>query len=295
MSRRMAGCCLSTLLAVMFAAAAPAQVPAVRVYSEFSRIDPFGKVVTADRPARGDAAPREILSPGLARNAHATYHVAITAPPGMQFTLYIGQNPEDFLGVTVYKEIYQRQGDNWIPDALEPIELPYTTRLPDSTKPIPNQTTVAFLMDVWVPPGTEVRRTKLEPEVFVDDRWIIYPMEVRILPATIPEADPRAAAAAIGAVGQPSDATARAALGSYLCGESPKEKNEEAASSTSLTIRNLIQRNVARDLDLARAIESPPGARLMDAKKWCQNPAPPPEQGAEWYLRTRDALYRMVN
>jgi len=83
----------------------------------------------------------------------------------MPFTLYVGQNPEDFLGVTVYgnstcawsRVDSGRSGTR---------RLPNSARLPDGSAPIPGQTTVTFLMDVWVPPDTVVRRSKLEPEVF---------------------------------------------------------------------------------------------------------------------------------
>src|SRR5512134_1590619 len=83
-----------------------AQLPAVRVYSAFQRIDPTGKVVYADRPAAGEIRSREILSPGLARNSSTAFHVAVTVPPETGFALYVGQNPEGFLGVRMYKETF---------------------------------------------------------------------------------------------------------------------------------------------------------------------------------------------
>lgn len=84
---------------------APAQT--IRVYSEFQRIDPFGKVVAADAGAA--VQPREILSPAVVRNAFASFHVAVTAPVGTEFTLYEGQNPEGSFRVSVYKEVFARR------------------------------------------------------------------------------------------------------------------------------------------------------------------------------------------
>ncbi|MFB3776987.1 MAG: hypothetical protein ACE141_05225 [Bryobacteraceae bacterium] len=272
------------------------QLPAVRVYSALQRIDPTGKVVEADRARRADVGPREILSPGLARNSRTAFHVAVTVPPNTEFTLYVGQNPEGYLGVRMYKEVFMKHDAGWIPDGLEPVELPYKGRLPETVRPIAGQTTVVFLMDVAVPPGAEVVRTKLEPELYVNGQWIIYPMEVRIVAARIPEGTVRFGAP--GRVDEPSDAAARSALASYLCGSAP---GKEAAPGS---IRGLLLRDANQDIALARSLESPPGARLLpeilkltrggDGKKWCQAPQFPEDLGPEWVLRVRDALLRMV-
>jgi hypothetical protein len=146
-----------------------------------------------------------------------------------------------------------------------------------------------------VPPDAAVQRTKLEAEVFVDDRWIIYPMEVRVLEAVVPEIKDRGAP--LGGVEQPSDSTSRAALLAYLCDAPP---GDYAARGN---IRWQILRNALQDMALARTLESQPGARLLpeilrlagasgNAAKWCQAPVFPEELGPEWYLRIRDALYR---
>jgi hypothetical protein len=273
------------------------QVPEVRVYSAFQRIDPTGRVIYADRARRADAGPREILSPGLARNSRTAFHVAVTIPAGTDFTLYVGQNPEGFLGVDMYKQIFVRRDADWVPDGLEPVELPYTGRLPEASRPIVGQTTVVFLMDVAVPSGAEVRRTKLEPELHVNGQWILYPMEVRVVAAVIPER--RESGGELGGVDQPSDSAARAALRSYLCGSPPGD------FATRGSVRWFLLRDALQDMALARSLESPPGARLLpeilkkltgesDGKKWCAAPVFPEEVGPEWYLRVRDSLLRMV-
>jgi hypothetical protein len=295
--RRRAGALFGACFVAALAGGAQAQVASVQVYSEFQRIDPFGKIVAADRARRADVRPREILSPGLAGNAHASYHVAVTAPAGMPFTLYVGQNPEGFLGVTVYKEVYARRGAQWIPDGLEPVTLPYEGRLPDPSRPLPGQTTVTFLMDLRVPVGAEEIRTKLEPQLYLDGRWITYPMEVRILAAVVPEHDD--GGVALAGLEESSDATARRALRAYLCGSSAGDPAARAS------IRWIILRNALQDMALARSLESRPGSKLLpeilrlagpgDAAKWCEAPVFPEELGPEWYLRIRDAVYGMGN
>jgi hypothetical protein len=207
---------LAWLAVLSWAVCASAQLPSVRVYSGFQRIDPFGNVVSMDRARLAGVRPREILSPALGRNAHTVFHVAVTVPPGKDFALYVGQNPDGYLGIAMYREIYARHGDEWIPDALEPVTFPITGRLPETGQQIPGQTTVTFLMDVSAALGTEVRRTKLEPELYVDGQWIIYPMEARVVSAIVPEHKP--IGVPLAPFTEPADRTARAAVPSYLCG-----------------------------------------------------------------------------
>ncbi len=282
------------LAVLVLAVCAWGQPASVKVYSEFQRIDPFGKVVSMDRAGRPEVGPREILSPAIGRNAHMALHVVVTVPPDQEFTLYIGQNPDDFLEVKLYKEVYVRQGEEWIPDGLEPVSMPYAGVLPERWRPIPGQSVVTFLMDVYAKPGTVVQRTKLEPELFFDGRWIIYPMEVRVVSAEVPEHKP--SAVPLSPAAQPSDTTARAAVRAYLCGEPASDPPAEN------TVRSLIMRDVMQDMVLARSRETSPGSRILPiiakgtdtgaVKKWCESPTFPEELGPEWYLRVRDAFYR---
>jgi hypothetical protein len=283
----------------MLAGAAQAQLPTIRIYSEFQRIDPFGQVVPMDRPRREGVSPREILSPGVARNAHASYRAAVTLPPGVPYRLYVGQNPEGFLGVTMYKEVHALRGAQWVPDQLQQVSFPYEGSLPDVGKPIPGQTTVTFLMDVWVKFDTEARRTRLELQLFAGGRWIIYPLEVRILPAIVPPHE--ISGASLAGINEASDMTARAAWKGYLCGQA----GTRAGALAPATIRGLILRNVSQDIALARSLEKKPGDRILpeilklagagEAANWCAAPVFPADLGPEWYLRLRDALNRMVN
>src|ERR1017187_5385935 len=70
---------LKSSLPLLIAAAAIAAAQTVTVYSEFTRVDPFGQVVRADRGAN---EPREILSPAIARNALSSFHVVVEGRPG---------------------------------------------------------------------------------------------------------------------------------------------------------------------------------------------------------------------
>jgi hypothetical protein len=152
--------------ALLFAGAAWAQP--LSVYSEFARINATGEVTAPE-------TPREILSPALVRNGFTSFQVVVQAPADKQWWLFVGQNPENALKLTVYREAG---------DALEPVELPRQSR-----------GTEILWMDVWTAAMTLVQRVKIEPELhFSDannDNWIIYPIEARVVEARVPDAGPQ--------------------------------------------------------------------------------------------------------
>lgn len=275
---------------------APAAGQSLRVYSELQRVDPFGAIVPPDAPRLPGTRPREILSPAAARNAYASFHVVVSFPKGGAFTLHIGQNPEGVFGVSLYKERYLRRGSQWIPEELEPVKLPYAGTLPDRT--IPRQTAQAFWLDLWVPARTPPGRVRVEVQMHVDGRWLIYPMEVRVMSATVPSAPLLQPFEALGT--RPADTAARRALIEYLCGARP------AVAGTPRTIGAFLYRNALQDLALARSLESAGAANPFvtqmlrvtggsGIRSWCAAPSFP-EDSPEWYLRAvRDFLYRMVH
>ncbi len=290
--KRLAGTALLAVVCLTPGAAAQS----LRVYSELQRVDPFGAIVPPDTPRLPGARPREILSPAVARHAYASFHVVVSFPKGGAFTLHIGQNPEGAFGVSLYKERYVRRGSVWIPEELEPVTLPYTGSLPDRT--LPKQTAQAFWLDLWVPARTAPGRVRVEVQMHVNGRWLIYPMEVRVMPATVPSTPPLQPFEALG--NRPADTAARRALIEYLCGSRP------ALQGSPRTLGAFLYRNARQDLALARSLESAGGANPFvtqllrvtggaGVSSWCAAPSFP-EDGPEWYLRAvRDFLYRMVH
>lgn len=270
---------MSSRILIALALASLAGAQSLTVYSEFQRVDSLGKIVAADRGAE----PREILSPAAARGAFASFHVAVSVPPGTSFTLYVGQNPEDAVRVTLYKELYEQHGGEWIPDKLEHVELPYAGQLE-----MAGQTTQAFWMDMWVDADSPVRRIKVEPQLNVGGHWVTYPMEVRVMAATVPEGQYPAGPAP--AVDAPADSAALGVLASYVCGG---EQPHVVAGGTR--IGELSARNAWQDMALASNL---PKETLWswigaaDRKAWCRAPSHPPDAGAEWYLRIRDRLFQ---
>lgn len=266
----------------------------VRVYSEFQRIDPFGNIVAADRAE----TPREILSPALVRNARASFLVAVTPPPDTPYALFIGLNPEKSVGVTVYRALFLKRGEGWIPDGLEPVKLSETGEVETAAAQAPGQTTFLYWLDVWVDHDAPVRRTRLELQLNWGGRWFICPLELRILMPRAPAVS--GALEPLAAVEAASAESARAALAGYVCGA------PAGGEDGPLTIRKLIRRNARQDMALARSMEGEVGrAGLVtelidavggpDAAGWCKTPPAAGERGAEWYLRARDYLYRTAD
>jgi len=270
--------------------AAPLGAQEIRVYSEFRRIDPFGEVIPQDRGGR----PREILSPSTARNSHATFRVIVEAPAGAHYHLFVGTNPEDIFEIDLYKEMWRKDGDGWTPDRLLPIETPYVSHIPDRYHGIANQTVEAFVMDVFIPPGLDAGRYKLEPQVSCNGRWAIYPMEVRVSDVIAP--DVPASHRRLPAASLPADEAAMGPLREYLCG-TPEENGNGRES-----VRLLVRRNVLEDMAIARAKEQEVGKDVlarhlledlhMDAEGFCAAEEIERPNGPEWYLRGRDFLYR---
>ena len=249
------------------------------VYSEMQRTDPSGQVTAADR----GLASREILSPALARNAYTSFHIVLSMPAGSAYALYFGENPEHSARAELWREVYQRHGDSWIPDRLVSISTPYEGKMDQ-----PGQTCQAFWLDVWVERDSPVRRIKIEPEVWIGDRWLTYPIEARIVAATAPRRytpGPSPASAAA-----PADETARRILAAWLCG-----RPEPAGSPGPANLRDFLVRNARQDTGLAERAGKDRIWRTIgaaDRGAWCANPARPQSAGAEWYLKVRDTLYR---
>ncbi len=264
-----------------------ARAQEIRLYSEFERFDPFGNPVRSDR----DLAPREILSPAMARNGHLSLHVVISAPAGTNYLLYTGSNPPDILRISLYREHFTRCGaEGYCPDWLTPQNSPSFGAIPEFGDDLPHaalakQTTRCYLLDIWAPPGTPPRRVRVEA-LLKAGAWYVAPMEVRIVEPIVPDGA-EVLGENIAPLDAPSSATAQIQLLRYLAGlplQSPPG---------ILRVRDVIQRNAAEDMNLAmilaRSLE--PRFPELNLMSWWPSFVYP-ELGAEWYLKIRDFLYR---
>jgi hypothetical protein len=233
---------------VMLLAAVASLAQSLRVYSEFAEINAQGEVVAPE-------SPREILSPSIVRNGFTSFQVVIQAPKGTPFTLHVGQNPADAVKVTMYRTASGRP---------EPVDLPYQS-----------ESTQVLWMDLWTDRDAPVRRVKVEPQLFIDGDWVVYPMEARVVEATVPDD---------GIVRQvaskPLEATPWEAMRNFLCGGKPA--GGPSSDSTGPHFRNARQ-------DLALAAKAP----KEEFQKLFGACATPPPSNPESYLRIRDYLLRL--
>jgi hypothetical protein len=275
---------------VFFLLAGPVQPQSLRVLSEFQRVDPFGEVVAVDRAAN----PREILSPAVARNAFASFHVAVSVPEREPFFVFVQTNPANVFDISLYQELYVKTSAGWIPDALEPTKQPAFDTLPYLPLPIPGQNTVCYWLDVWVPKETPVERVRLEVLLKVGKGWLMYPMEVRVTPAVVPSVEADFVALPPGIAR--ADAAVAGPFRNFICG------GHETRHEEKLSVRQFIHRNAVQDLALARSME---GAKRGDLRgeilkrlglneraAWCKGQMSLDPLGPEWFLRVRDLLYR---
>jgi hypothetical protein len=266
------------------AAACSCDAQEIHIYSEFERFDPFGNPVAADR----DPEPREILSPAMPRNGHLSLHVVISGPAGTNYLLYTGTNPPGILRVTLYREYFTPCGNDFCPDWITEQPSPTFGAIPeflhDLARPaMDGQTTRCYLVDIWAPPDTPPRRVRVEV-LLKAGTWQVAPLEVRILAPILAPMDTEVAQAEdVAPLDEPSSATARIQLFRYLA-QLPAELPPQL-----LRVRDVIQRNAAEDMLLAKSFHVNPLPNLNLFSWW---PFVYPGPGAEWYLKVRDFLYR---
>lgn len=255
----------------------------IYVRSEFQRPGPNGVVIAADKMnQRG----REVLSPPALRNAFTTLHVTVEAPAGTPVVLYVGLNPEDAIKPTLYLENHLAGGE---PNGLEEVKpLPFNGKIPESGA-------LNFLLDMWVNEDATVQRVKVEPQLWVSDRWIVYPMEVRILELIVPKHTYQMAK--LPGPGFRADGVVYPRMQELLCGGAIAS----GAKLSSPTVLSLLDRNIAQDMALGRRLSKGSMSQVFLApmgnaqlERWCRAK----QRGVlealptEWFLSVRDFLYR---
>jgi hypothetical protein len=272
---------MRVLVFIVFAATLPAQE--LKVRSEWQRAGADGNVIAADRVDQ----PREILSPALPRNGFTSFFLTANIPAGISYMLDVGQNPENAARIVLYRQSFNPNG---IPDRLEKVSLP----IQGKTNQEENQT---YWMDVYVDQDAPVQRVKIEAQLWVGNRWVIYPMEGRILYTRIPSFQPRFWG--LPAPEARSDTAMISPWRDHLC-----RPLNDAFQPKETTIRLLQQRNVQQDVALAKkfgkdvVIQALVRAGLTPENAipdtWCTLPGDSWRTAlpAEWYLKVRDHFYR---
>jgi hypothetical protein len=235
---------------------APAQP--LRVYSEFAKIDAHGNVTAPE-------SPREILSPAIARNAFSTFQVVIQVPPGTPYTFRVGLNPESAVKVMLYRETAGR-AVNGGPE-LKRIDEPWES-----------SSTQILWMDLWVEKDAPVRRIKVEPQLFLDGDWVIYPMEVRVREQQVPTPSAQGAVPTAASFLDPF-----IVMQAALC-----KKPLTVPGLTATTAAGLRYRNAIQDVALAEAATDADREDLKKRLGGCNAKLP---ADPEAYLRVRDYFF----
>jgi hypothetical protein len=268
----------ATLLWLGVLDAAGVEAPSLDIYSEFQRFDPFGQVIASDKAA----SQREILSPEVARNAHASFHIVVSAPPKTSYFLFIGVEPVNACRVSLYKEHFLRSGTGWIPDPLAEVRrLPDFGAMPDPDENIPGQYTRLYLLDLWIPPDSKPPGFRVEVQLKAGD-WIVRPLEVRVAAARVPAMTAATAEARLPGVEQSADAAAVEVLRDYISGV------QAVAEANPRTLRGVIRRNAAQDMALAHLLDRARVGPQAMAARWKELQGPAHGLGPERYLRIRD-------
>lgn len=269
-------------LALWFGVAVQAQPLAV--YSEFRRVDPSGAILKQD--ATGD--PREILSPAALRGMRLTYRFVVLTPPGERYWVYTGSNPENLIEAKLYKETFA----NGLPVGLEEREQPVTGTLSA------NQAD-SYVVDLFIPKNTEPRRIRFEIQLNFQSRWVIYPLEIRVLNGQLLDPEPQAPIRPAAATANAADPT-RAVFQTLLCNAKPAASGNTTVAATNQL--SLLARNAQQDGDLFRTaaartrnreeLANKVGAALgaADAKAWCADRSR--AYDPDLFIRARDVLIR---
>ncbi len=224
--------------------------------------------------------PREILSPAVARNGFASFHVAVSVPPKESYWLYVLPNPVSACRVSVYREHFVKTAAGWIPDRLTELQrLPDFGVMPDPDDGVEGQTTRVYLVDLWLPPNADVARFRLEVQLKVGD-WTIRPMEVRVIEARfadVPVGEDRE----LPPIEAGADAVAAQAWGDYV------RTGKLTMPPPGLTVRSMVRRNAVQDVSLGgRSLTE----RVLELFRANSVFFPRPF-GAEWWLRMRDRIF----
>jgi hypothetical protein len=252
------------LIPAIWPAMLPLSAQPLSVYSEFARIDAQGNVVAPE-------TPREIISPALFRNGFTSFQVVVQVPANTPYVLRIGQNPDNAAKVTLYR-FAERHG-------LRVAE-------PDAD-PINGDATQIFWMDVWIDKDAPVRRIKVEPQLFVNGNWVIYPMEMRVREQAVPETT---APGSDGSFRFPLDFRSPFdVLRGYLCdakAAGSAQPSVPALGSHELDAAEAFHmRNARQDGALASLLSPADRDELRKRMGGCNARAP---ENPEFYLRLRD-------
>ena len=186
-------------LCLLAAPALRGGVANLRAYPEYLRVDPFGQIVLADRAAIGTQAAgahqgqgRRSISLLGARGGYVSFHLVAELSGDEGYSLELRLAPENSgIQTDVYREWFHsiQNAKGYYPDALIPIQLPYSSRLPEPDNRISGQKAQAFWIDLWIPPSATPGLYHGRAVLNAGRNRATLPIELKVLPADVPERD----------------------------------------------------------------------------------------------------------
>ena len=180
---------LAIVLGLTIASAAPSAT--LEALPEYLRPDPFGGVVAADRTA-SPASFLKSVRMDAARGGYVSCHLVVKLPEKGGYTLSLDGPPaESKIQAELYREWFHldRADKRYYPDALIPVGAPVAAQMPEADNRIDGQTAQSYWLDFWIAPDAAPGTYQMTATLDAAGRKTTLPMEVRVLPATIPAED----------------------------------------------------------------------------------------------------------
>jgi hypothetical protein len=155
------------------------------VLSSYHRPDPFGGIVASDQTG---ASWDHAIKLSTARGGYVSFQLVVKSDqPCRQCTLSI----ESSQPVDAYREWFHLNtpDKHYYPDALIPVQLPFSFQMPDPDNAIQGQKVRAFWVDIWIAPNIKAGIYHGRARLSDGSSRKTIPFTVTVLPAQIPAQD----------------------------------------------------------------------------------------------------------
>ncbi len=155
------------------------------VLSPYHRPDPFGGIVQSDLPG---ASWNHAIKLSAARGGYVSFQLVVKSDTPCAHCKLAIESPQP---VEVYREWFHfnTPDKHYYPDALIPVQLPYSFQMPDSDNAIQGQKVRAFWVDVWIAPNTKPGVYHGRARFLDGSTRKVVPFTISVLPAEIPAQD----------------------------------------------------------------------------------------------------------
>ena len=162
----------------------------LRALPEYLRPDPFGQIVSTDRIP--GAALENRITIETPRAAYASCQLTVDLPESGDYRLEIKPAaPRSGVQAELFREWFHfvPAAKQYYPDALVPVESPFTGSVPDPDNRIPKQTSQAFWIDFWIPSSVAPGDYTITAVLHSARHTSSLPIHIKVLKAVVPADD----------------------------------------------------------------------------------------------------------